>query len=193
MSETTEWPIDRFLKRVVEMVRKDDRGALAELRRGLSETTQDQAWEHLIPYCADFAENEAHRFVWCAVGGLAAMLVPDGLATTEPWNNFGTTMRLLAKGSGDGVESKALKSFEPKFRRALSCDNTRSLCEMVVGIGRTAAVKGVSVNLKVLFWDLWNWSDSDKRDEIRLRWAKEYYRVFEPRMDTVSAREGECE
>ena len=102
-------------------------------------------------------------------------------------------MRLLAKGSGDGDESKALKSFEPKFRRALSCDNTRSLCEMVVGIGRTAAVKGVSVNLKVLFWDLWNWSDSDKRDEIRLRWAKEYYRVFEPRMDTVSAREGECE
>ena len=42
MSETTEWPIDRFLKRVVEMVRKDDRGALAELRRGVSETTQDR-------------------------------------------------------------------------------------------------------------------------------------------------------
>ena len=34
MNETTEWPIDRFLKDVAETVRQDDRGKLAELRRG---------------------------------------------------------------------------------------------------------------------------------------------------------------
>ena len=182
MNKQTDYPIDRFLKKVAQAVARDDRGYLAELRRGLGETTQDQAWEHLISYCSDFDTDAAHRAVWCAVGGLAALLVPDGLVSNEPWNNLGTTMRAIAKG-GEGDEAKALKSFEPKFRRLLSCGNTVSLCELVVGIGRTAAVKGVPVNLQALFWDLWNWDDPDKRERIRLKWAKQYYRVVEPRPD----------
>lgn len=185
MDETKEYPIDRFLDWVADVARKDDRGTLAELRRGLSDTTQDQAWEHLIPYCDDFDTNESHCAVWCAVGGLAALLVPDGLISSEPWSNLGTTMRAIAKGDGSD-EQKALKSFEPKFRRALSCGDTRSLCELVVGIGRTADAKGVPMNLKTLFWDLWNWDDLDKREQIRLRWAKQYFRVFEPRPESSS-------
>ena len=185
-----EWPIDRFLKWVTELARKDDRGTLAELRRGLSETTQDQAWEHLIPYSADFAENADHRIIWCTIGGLAAMLIPGGLSSSEPWNNIGTTMRALAKGGGENDETKALKTFEPKFRRILSCDDTLPLCEIVVGIGRTAVVKNVPMNLKALFWDLWNWGDQDKREKTRLQWAKQYFRVIEPRADAVSTQEG---
>ena len=179
MNETKEYPINRFLDWVSEVARKDDRGTLAELRRGLSDTTQDQAWEHLISYCADFDTNESHRAVWCAVGGLAALLVPDDLISSEPWSNLGTTMRAIAKGDGTD-EQKALKSFEPKFRRALSCGDTMSLCEFVISIGRTADAKGVPMNLQRLFWDLWNWDDLDKREEIRLKWAKQYFRVFEP-------------
>ena len=185
MNETKEYPIDRFLAWAADVARKDDRGALAELRRGLSDTTQDQAWEHLIPYCADFDTNESHRAVWCAVGGLAALLAPDGLISSEPWSNLGTTMRAIAKGDGTD-EQKALKSFEPKFRRALSCGDMMSLCEFVIGIGRTAAAKGVPMNLKTLFWDLWNWNDLDKREQIRLRWAKQYFWVFEPRPENSS-------
>lgn len=190
MSDTKEYPIDRFLQWVIELVRKDDRGTLAELRRGLSETTQNRAWEHLIPYSADFAENADHRIIWCAIGGLAAILIPNELLSSEPWNNIGTTMRTLAKGGGENDETKALKTFEPKFRRVLSCDDTHSLCEMIVGIGRTAAVKSVSMNLKSLFWDMWNWNDQDKRERIRLQWAKQYFKVIEPRCDAVSTQEG---
>ena len=190
MSEIKEYPIDRFLQWVVELARRDDRGTLAELCRGLSETTQDQAWEHLIPYSADFAENADHRIIWCTIGGLAALLVQNGLLSFEPWNNIGKTMRAIAKGVGENDETKALKTFEPKFRRLLSCGETRPLCEMVVGIGRTAVVKGVPMNLKALFWDLWNWSDQDKRETIRLQWAKQYFKVIEPRADAVSTQEG---
>jgi CRISPR type I-E-associated protein CasB/Cse2 len=186
MSETKEYSIDQFLQWVTELAQRDDRGTLAELRRGLSETTQDQAWEHLIPYSSDFAENAEHRIVWCTIGGLAAMLIPGDLSSSEPRDNIGMTMRALAKGGGDNDETKALKTFEPKFRRVLSCDDTRSLCEIVVGIGRTAVVKGISMNLKVLFWDLWNWNDLDNREQIRLRWAKQYFRVFEPRPESSS-------
>ena len=192
MNEQTDYPIDFFLKKVKQAAEKDDRGYLAELRRGLSETTQDQAWEHLIPYCTDFDTNAAHRAVWCTVGGLAALLVPDGLVSSERWNNLGTTMRTIAKG-GEGDEAKALKSFEPKFRRLLSCGDVVSLCELVVGIGRTADVKDVPVNLRALFWDLWDWDDPDKREDIRLKWAKQYYRVFEPRSDAPSNQGGQEE
>ncbi len=191
MNETKEWPIDRFLQWVAEIVRKDDRGTLAELRRGLSETTQDQAWEHLIPYCADFDRDADHRIIWCTIGGLAATIIPKGLASTDGRNNLGTIMRSLAKGAGDGDEAKALKSFEPKFRRALSCYGVNSLCEMVVGIGRTAAVKEVPVNLKSLFWDLWTWDDPDNREATRLRWAKQYCRVFEPGTDAAPTQGGQ--
>lgn len=187
METQTEHPIDRFLQWVADVARKDDRGTLAELRRGLSPTTQDLAWEHLIPYCSNF-EEPAKRAIWCTIGGLAAMLVPEDLVSAEPWSNLGTTMRALAKG-GDNDEQKALKSFEPKFRRALSCNDAVSLCELVVGVGRTAAMKSVPVNLRALFWDLWNWDDSERRDEIRLKWAKQYFRVFEPRPTPPAAAE----
>jgi CRISPR type I-E-associated protein CasB/Cse2 len=190
MSETQEYPINKFLQWIAELVRRDDRGTLAELRRGLSETTQNQAWEHLIPYSADFAENADHRIIWCTIGGIAAILISEGLSSSEPWNNIGTTMRALSKGGSEKDETKALKTFEPKFRRVLSCDDTHSLCEMIVGIGRTAAVKSVSMNLKSLFWDMWNWNDQDKRERIRLQWAKQYFKVIEPRTDTVSTQEG---
>jgi CRISPR type I-E-associated protein CasB/Cse2 len=120
---------------------------------------------------------------------LAALFVPDGRISSEPWSNLGTTMRDIAKGDGT-EEQKALKSFEPKFRLALSCGDTMSLCELVVGIGRTADAKGVPMNLKRLFWDLWNWSDQDKRETIRLQWAKQYFRVFEPNVDASLSHEG---
>lgn len=187
MADPKEYPIDRFLRAVAQAVARDDRGYLAELRRGLGATTQEQAWEHLIPYCADF-DQPAPRAVWCTVGGLAALLVPSGLARDERWNNLGTTMRALAKG-GPGDEAKALKTYEPKFRRLLTCGDTVSLCEMVSGIGRTAAAKGVPVNLKTLFWDLWNWDEPEKRDGIRLAWAKQFFRAPASGPDTPSAAE----
>ena len=193
MNEANEWPIDRFLKWIEEIVRRDDRGTLAELRRGLSVTTRERAWEHLVPFCKDFDSDENHRAIWCTIGGLAAELIPDGLSSKESWNNLGTTMRTLAKGCGEGDDTKALKSFEPKFRRALSCGDTQTLCEIVVGIGRAAAVKGITVNLKALFWHLWNWSDQDRREEIRLKWAKQYFGVFEPTTSAAPVQEGECE
>lgn len=176
-NEKKEWPIERFLQWVAEIVRKDDRGTLAELRCGLSKTMQDRAWEHLIPYC-DKLGIPAVRAVWCTVGGLAAILVPKGLdCSAKPWweYNFGTTMRILAKGKETGeIGEKALKSFEPRFRRLLSCDDTILLCEMVAGIGKAAENNDVPVNLLSLFWDLSHW-DGASHDDIRFQWSQQYF------------------
>lgn len=190
MNETKEYPIDRFMDWVADIARKDDRGTLAELRRGLSDTTQDQAWEHLIQHdCppADFSDEE-RRKAWSIIGGLAALLIPKGLnKKAKPWEfNLGTTMRLLAIGTDNNV-GNALKSFEPKFRRILSCENSTVLCRMVVRVGIAAERKNVPVNLTDLFWDVINWNDVDKRDGIqredasrkltgiRPKWAQQFW------------------
>lgn len=177
MEETKRtYGITRLLQEIESNAK--DRAYLATLRQGLSETTQMRAWEYLIPICNSF-EEPSKRFVWCTVAGLAAIVIPDGLATHESWNNLGTTMRDLAKGTNSSDVGAALKTFEPKFRRLLACHDTVELCEIVVGIGRTAVNKGVSINLEKLFWDLWTWDEPNKREETQLRWAKQFFYVFD--------------
>ena len=178
MTDTKDYPIRRFLGEVAAAAARGDRGTLAELRRGQSPTTQEAAWPHIAPYCPDF-EKDAPRAVWCTVGALAALLIPDHLDSSERWRNLGTTMRELAKGTG-GEDEKALKSFEPKFRRLLSCTDTLSLCELVGGIGRAASARGVKMNLCSLFKDLLSWDDPEKREKTRLDWAQQFFRFYEP-------------
>lgn len=176
-NETKEWPIDRFLQWVAEIARKDDRGTLAELRCGLNRTMQDRAWEHLIPFCENLGIPDV-RAIWSTIGGLAAILVPKDLdCSGKPWweYNFGATMRILAKGkqTGEGIE-KALKSFEPRFRRLLSCNDTILLCEMVASIGKAAERNEVPVNLRSLSWDLSHWKGAS-HDDIRFQWSRQFF------------------
>lgn len=171
--------MEELLRRIERAVQANDRGYLAELRRGMSSTTQMQAWEHIVPFCKGF-EDDAIRTIWCSFGGCAALIIQSGLNTSEPpWYNFGSTMRAIARGSGSGSVNERLKSFEPKFRRLLSCHDVMNLCEMVVGIVRTAESLSVKVNLKKLFWDLMDWRDAEKREKAKLRWAEQYFRVEE--------------
>lgn len=182
-NETKECSVERFtelIARIRNAANEDkgpDRAYLAELRCGLHKTMQDRAWEHLIPY-SDKLSIPAVRAVWCTVGGMASILVPKDLdCSSKPWweYNFGTTMRKLARGEESGENGeKALKSFEPRFRRLLSCDDTILLCEMVASIGKAAESNQVHVNLKSLFWDLSHW-DGEKHDEIRFRWSQQFF------------------
>ncbi|MBR6586915.1 MAG: type I-E CRISPR-associated protein Cse2/CasB [Kiritimatiellae bacterium] len=165
------------IRRAVRENKGSDRAYLAELRCGLSKTMQDRAWEHLFPY-SDKLTIPSVRAVWCTVGGLAAILVPRDLdCSDKPWweYNFGTTMRILAKGKETGESGdRKLKSFEPRFRRLLSCCDTVLLCEMVASIGKVAENTGTKVNLRGLLWDLSHW-EGDSHDDIRCRWSQQFF------------------
>ena len=41
--------------------------------------------------------------------------------------------------------------------------------------------KEVPVNLHNLFLSLSTWDDFEQREKTRLKWARQYYTVFEPR------------
>jgi CRISPR type I-E-associated protein CasB/Cse2 len=128
---------------------KEDRGAMAELRRALTPTQRHRAW----PLLARVGGIDEPRYE--TVAGLFAY---HPLETGT--GNLGVTCRLL---SGDH------NTFEGRFRRLLSCDRN-NICEHVRPVVLAAKAKGIPVNFEQLFVDLSYWSDA-----VKARWAVEYW------------------
>ena len=184
--EPKRFAIDDFLDEV--KAHRDDRGYLARLKRGLAETTEDQAWVTLAVQRFDFS-NTVKRKVWATIGGLAATLMDAGLLKTDGWENIGTVMRHIMNADGKADESR-VKTYETKLRRLLNCTSTVELCELVVGVVRQAEAKGIAVNCRQLYFDLNGWDDSEKREKSRVHWAQDFYRVEQEQDGQVPASNG---
>jgi CRISPR type I-E-associated protein CasB/Cse2 len=128
---------------------KEDRGAMAELRRALTPTQRHRAW----PLLARVGGIDEPRYE--TVAGLFAS---HPLETGS--GNLGVTCRLL---SGDH------NTFEGRFRRLLACDRD-AICAHVRPVVLAAKAKGLPVNFEQLFADLSYWSD-----RVKAQWAAEYW------------------
>lgn len=134
--------------------RKEDRGAMADLRCALSPARVSRAWPLLA-----------------AVGGIGNPRVETiaGLFAYHPveagTGNFGTTCRRLFAKS---------ESSEGRFRRLLGCDRNE-ICGRLRPVILAAKSQGIPVNYEALFVDLHYWSGN-----VKIRWAKEYWKVPEP-------------
>ncbi|MGR3174806.1 MAG: type I-E CRISPR-associated protein Cse2/CasB [Candidatus Scalindua sp.] len=157
-------------KRLIKSLekRKEDRGVMADLKRGFSETTEDRSWPYISQWGCNIVKNN-ERLVYQTVS--AAYAYSKG-NTGE--GNMGTVCRNLAMGSSQG--KKGLASFEARFRRLLTCSSVNELSGHLVGIIRAAAAKNIAINFEQLFSDLWWWSYSDKS---KLQWASEYWKTEE--------------
>lgn len=138
---------ERFLNYLRQF--RNDRGAMADLRRALTPAQRPRAW----PFLAKFGGIGEPRFE--TVAGLFARHPME-----TPLGNLGGTCRQL---SGE------YKSFDGRFRRLLRCDRD-SICQHVRPIVFTAAAKSIPVNYEQLFLDLWYWSD-----RVKERWAAEFW------------------
>jgi CRISPR system Cascade subunit CasB len=128
---------------------KNDRGAMADLRRALNAAQRHRAWPLLAAVCG--IDNPRIE----VVAGLFAYH-PD-----EAQNgNLGTTCRRL-RGEN--------KSFDARFRRLLACDYDE-ICDRLRHVILAAKAKGIDVNYEQLYADLCYWSAS-----VKARWAQEYW------------------
>lgn len=184
--EPKRFAIDDFLDEV--KAHHDDRGYLARLKRGLAEGTEDQAWGILAVQHFNFSDV-VKRKVWTTIGGLAATLMDAGLLKTEGWENMGTVMRRIIHADGKADESR-VKTYETKLRRLLNCTSTIELCDLVIGIVRLAEAKGVAVNCRQLYFDLNSWDDPKKRENSRVHWAQDFYRVEQEQDGQMSESNG---
>jgi CRISPR type I-E-associated protein CasB/Cse2 len=164
----SERGIDEFLARLKDCVDRRDRGVLADLRRGFSETTAHRTWPHIFAFWGPRVKGQLR----------VLQLIAAGFATLEATTlagNMGMTMRRLAIGDhkGKSEQTDALKSFDGRFRRLLTCRTADELCDRLPGILRAAKQKNVDVDFRQLYWDLLCWN-SDKRD-VRVDWAAAYW------------------
>ncbi len=137
----------RFLKHLRQL--KNDRGAMADLRRALNPAQRHRAW----PLLARFGGIDDPRFE--TIAGLFAYH-PEETSN----GNLGTSCRRL---------SGQHNTFEGRFRRLLACDRD-DVCDHIRPVVLTARAKGIPVNYEQLFADLCYWSD-----KVKAGWAAEFW------------------
>lgn len=167
---------ERLVSRLEEWRRNEDRGTLARLRRGLSESTRAEAWTVLGP-C--FGPTAIGHPVYETVAGCFAahpvQWIPDGDAQADMRRNFGWTYRKVRLAEPKGAERMRAED-EPhtRFRRLLACSSRDEICQHVRHAVRLAKSREVDVNYRRLFEDLWWWNE-----RTRVEWAKAYWDVPE--------------
>ena len=136
--------------------RREDRSLMANLRRGLSETTANRTWPYIARWCR--LDNDRRRRIFEIV---AASFAFNPESVSE--GNMGTTMRHL-------TVDKGLSTFEARFKRILSCDTVFEVCERLPAVIRATKAKGVAINHEALFKDLQYWGDT-----VKIKWADAYW------------------
>jgi len=151
--------IEKFIEHLSKL--KDDRGIMADLKRGFSETTEHRAYPHIAIWC-DITNNRERKIFLLIAAGFAVH------KKSVTFGNMGTVLKKIAVGDGRGNDG--LKTFEARFRRLISCDTAEEVCERLPGIIKIAEKKGIAVNFVQLFNDLQYWNNNKK-----IQWAAEYW------------------
>lgn len=164
MSATYAQDRARFLLAELKKLR-EDRGAMANLRRGFSPGTDHRAWPWIARWCN--LTSDRQRMIYTTVA--AAFATHPETADT---GNLGATLRRIALGD-QSDKDQALQSFEARFRRFLTCSRAEEVCRRLTSVVRAAAQGGIPINYEQLFIDLWFWDDYPGR--VKVQWAAAYW------------------
>ena len=150
---------DKLVSQLERWHNGQNRGPLAKLRRGLSETTRHEASFVLGRLFGPVAVG--NRVFETVAGCFAA----HPIAARPRIGNFGAAMRRI-------MGEKMAKEHEPhaRFRRFLACGSQEEICRHIPHAVRLAASREVSVDYRRLFQDLWWWND-----RVKIEWAKAYW------------------
>ncbi len=171
----------RLLERLMELCadpekkRDEDRGAMANLRRGFSPATEDRAWPWIARWCEGSFTNPRWRTIYTTVAASFATHHPEtaGLITTDR-KNMGFIMRGIAiNKSNNNIRKEnddSLKSYEARFRRFLNCRSVNNVCKRLPCVIRTAKKQRIPIDYYQLFIDLCYWSRN-----VKIRWADSYW------------------
>lgn len=176
MTTSTTWQerVRASAKSLVERLEalREDRGAMANLRRGFSPATEDRAWPWIARWC-DLTKDH-QRLIYTAVAAAYATH-PE----TTDQGNLGTVMRSIAqndqKRQNEQKGDDGLASFEARFRRLLACQSLEQVCQRLASVIRAATQRGVPVNYEQLFVDLWKWRYPTSRERVKVDWAAAYW------------------
>lgn len=144
---------------------KENRGMMADLKRGFNTASEDRAWPYVATWCD--LTSDRQRTIYQTIMAAYAHHPEVG-----NHGNMGHVLRTIAMGDNRG--EKGLKTFDGVFRRLLTCDSAEQVCVRIRGVIRAAAQKSIRINYAQLFKDLWYWGERTK-----LQWASAYWGTIE--------------
>lgn len=158
---------DDFVAMLEELHAKDDRAALAALRRGLGKQPGEamETYRHVARFAVN-AKNFQHEKAFHTVATLFG-LYPSDSRRGDHWaqTNLGASLRELKnKVDGEGAERRFV---------ALLNSHTDELDDHLRHIISLLKSKKVSVNWRQLLADI-RWWDGEGRD-VQRKWAKAFW------------------
>lgn len=173
MSEGSE-AIQRFIESLFALLKTEDRGALAALRRGLGKRPGEapEMFPYVIPYCAWLSEPRQDDYF--LVAALFALMhqgdrgTPDwGDQLASGWHrpNLGASYRALAEKTGS-------ESIERRFVALLNA-RREDLDDHLRRAVALMKAHDVNVNWSKLLRDLRWWSDDSRR--VQREWAQAFW------------------
>jgi CRISPR system Cascade subunit CasB len=158
MNETTNHP---FIDHLQSLVSKEERGALAALRRGLGRPpgTAPELYRYVEPYlpqkCSRSFENACYL--------IASLFAMHPETTTR--GNLGSHLALTRSEAGDDA-------LERRFTALLSA-HPEDLPEYLRHSISFLKSKDQPVNWNQLFWDLQHWDNENQR--VQKEWARAFW------------------
>jgi CRISPR system Cascade subunit CasB len=155
-----------FIIRLQSLADKQERGALAALRRGLGRPpgTAAEMYRYVEPFLPQ-VRSQGQEAAYYLVAALFA-LHPKSTGM----GNFGAHMaQTRSEGGEDALERRftALLSAHP--------DDLPDILRQSISFLKS---KEISVNWNQLFWDLQNWDDEDRR--VQKKWASAFWGRSQP-------------
>ena len=176
---TEESQIHPFIEYLYSLCANGRRGALADLRRGLSDPPGSSSV--MFPYVARWVPEDA-RFTWTEK---VYYLIAALFAYYQSGSGVISKQKLFQGNMGDhclkAVQNKMKSaSFEMRFSALLKAnsDDLPILMRQMVSLLKSA---DVAVNWNQLFYDLCRWNSNSQY--IQRQWANSYWAYQKPTVD----------
>ncbi len=160
---------DRFVRYLKSLEKRQDRAALAQLRRGLGKPPKTAM--EMFPYLGQFLSHDSKPRYENAVFIVAALFAYYPNAQSNI-GNLGASLRRL-KDDSDSIEKRFV---------ALLNAETNDLpyyLRQIIGLLKS---KEIAVNWERLFKDIQNWN-TDQRF-VQQKWAEQFWGNFADNKDT---------
>jgi CRISPR system Cascade subunit CasB len=154
-----------FIDYLYTLAKKEDRGALATLRRGLGQPpgTVTEMFRYVIPHLPNDRRQERACFLIAPLFALHPKIAESG--------NMGAHLARTRTEAGE-------EALERRFTALLSAhaDDLAEYLRQAVSFLKSK--EEIPVNWNQLFWDILNWDDEDRR--VQKEWARAFWSRPQP-------------
>ena len=169
-----------LMNELTALSERDDRGALASLRRLLGERRgYTQALRYVVPHLSQKDNDRSTRDL-LLVAGLFGMHPSQSGSTDKSTaarirrRNMGDVYRLLSHGNRDENDSAT----ERRFNHLLEAHKEQIEPHLRQAIGLAKSAKpSVAIDYVQLYWDLQKWQLESRT--VQFNWARSFYGTFE--------------